>query len=134
MQCNVRKKKLTETTKMIEGFYFDPWHGGCLRRIVKVKENFYKIFGVYGNDDIIKVPKNVEYHPESSEKTNQYWYATVEVCKVDKNLYYLKVNFEGKPGKKRLHYDAVYDVIQRHIKWDDSNTWKKMYYNKKQLF
>ena len=48
---------------MIEGFYFDPWHGGCLRRIAKVNENHYKIYGVYGNDEIIKIPKNVEYHP-----------------------------------------------------------------------
>ena len=56
---------------MIEGFYFYPWHGGCLRRIVKVKEHHYKIYGVYGNDELIRLTKNVEYHPESSEKTNK---------------------------------------------------------------
>tara|TARA_B100000214_G_C23963918_1_gene626724 strand:- start:758 stop:1120 length:363 start_codon:yes stop_codon:yes gene_type:complete len=118
---------------MIEGFYFDPWHGGCLRRISMVKENQYKIHGVYGNDEIIKQPKNVEYHPESSEKTNKYWYAIMEICKVEKNLYYLKVYFKGKPGKKRLYYDAVYDEKKRRIKWDDTNIWKQLYYHKKQL-
>ena len=119
---------------MIEGFYFDPWHGGCLRRIAKVKENHYKIYGVYGNDEIINIPKNVEYHSENSKKTNKYWYATLQECEVDKNFYYLNVYFGGKPGKKRLYYDAVYDEKKRHIKWDDSNTWKQMYYHNKQLF
>ena len=119
---------------MVEGFYFDPWHGGCLRRIAKVNENKYKIYGVYGNDENTRLPKNVEYHTEGSETTNKYWYATLRVCYVDKNFYHLKVYFGGKKGKKRLHYDAVYDEKKRHIKWDDSNTWKQLYYHKKQLF
>ena len=119
---------------MLEGFYFDPWHGGCLRRISKIGGNYYKIHGVYGNDELISLPQNVEYHSESSETTNKYWYATLHVHNVCKNFYYLKVNFEGKPGKKRLHYNAVYDKNKRHIKWDDTNTWKQIYYHKKQLF
>jgi len=119
---------------MIEGFYFDPWHGGCLRRIAKVKENHYKIYGVYGNDEVIKIPKNVEYHSESSEKTNKYWYATLQICDIEDNFLHLKVCFGGKPGKKRLQYDAVYDKKKRHIIWDDTNTWKQLYYHKKQLF
>ena len=118
---------------MIEGFYFDPWHGGCLRRIKKVKKDHYKIYGVYGNDDKVRIPKNVEYHSEASNMTNKYWYATLEVYGVDKNLHYLKVYFGGKPGKKRLDYEAVYDGKKRHIKWDDSNVWKQMYYHKKQF-
>ena len=32
---------------MVAGIYFDPWHGGCLRRIVKTAEDTYKIYGVY---------------------------------------------------------------------------------------
>ena len=77
---------------------------------------------------------HVEYNSEGSEKTNKYWYATFKVCYIDKNFYYLKVYFSGKKDKKRLHYDAVYDEKKRHIKWDDSNIWKQMYYHKKQLF
>jgi hypothetical protein len=119
---------------MIEGFYFDPWHGGCLRRISKTKKNHYKIHGVYGNDERIRLPKNVEYHTETSDQTNKYWYATLEVYENEANLYYLNVYFGGKPGKKRLHYNAVYDSKKRVIKWDDTNTWKQMYHHKKQLF
>tara|TARA_A100001015_G_scaffold317126_1_gene433232 strand:+ start:96 stop:461 length:366 start_codon:yes stop_codon:yes gene_type:complete len=118
---------------MIEGFYFDPWHGGCLRRIVKLRDENYRIHGVYGNDDPILVPQNVEYHSESSDKTHKYWYATLRVCFVNKHLYYLKVKFDGKPGKKRIDYNAVYDSKKRLIKWDDTNTWKQMYYHKNQL-
>lgn len=119
---------------MIEGFYFDPWHGGCLRRISKVKENNYKIHGVYGNDEKLKIPKNVEYHSEGSETTNKYWYATLKICSVNQNLKTLKVYFGGKLGKKRLEYDAVYDENKRHIKWDDGNVWKQVYYHRRQLF
>ena len=36
---------------MIEGFYYDPQHGGCLRKIVLYAQNKYKIIGAYGNDE-----------------------------------------------------------------------------------
>ncbi len=120
---------------MIAGFYFDPWHGGCMRRIAKTKvKNRYKIYGVYGNDEHIRVPKNVEYNFEASDMTHKYWYATLEVCDERNDFYYLKVFFGGKPGKKRLHYDAIYDKRKRSITWDDTNTWKQMYYHTKQIF
>ena len=118
---------------MIEGFYFDPWHGGCLRRIVKVGENSYKVHGVYGNDDVVDIPKNVEYNAESSSKTHMYWHASINVVQKKKNSLHLKVYFGGKLDKARLTYDAVYDMNKRLIKWDDSNEWKKMYYHKKQF-
>ena len=119
---------------MIEGFYFDPWHGGCLRRISKIGKNQYKIHGVYGNDDNLSLPRNVEYHPEPSTSTNKYWFATIQVDATVANLQYLNVDFGGKPGKKRMHYRAVYDSKKRVIRWDDSNKWKQMYFHKKQLF
>lgn len=119
---------------MIEGFYFDPWHGGCLRRIAKTSENRFKIYGVYGNDDVVKLPKNVEYHKEGSEMTNKYWYATCHVHESHGSKHHLKVYFGGKRSKKRLHYDAIYDEKKRQINWDDTNVWKQMYYHPKQLF
>jgi hypothetical protein len=119
---------------MMEGFYFDPWHGGCMRRIAKARENQFKIYGVYGNDENRRLPKDVEYHPEGSDMTNKYWYATCRVQNNHDNLYHLKVYFGGKRGKKRLHYDAVYDEKKRQIKWDDTNVWKQMYHHPKQLF
>ncbi len=118
----------------MEGFYFDPWHGGCLRRVAKVTKNKYKIYGVYGNDEIVRIPKNVEYHAESSDMTHKYWYAMLHVCEKNNNLLHLKINFSGKPGKKRINYDAVYDEEKRLIKWDDTNIWKQLYYHPKQLF
>ena len=119
---------------MIEGFYFDPWHGGCMRRISKIKDNIYKIYGVYGNDENLQVPKDEEYNKEASNMTHKYWYATLRVTEQKNDKYFLKVYFGGKKGKKRLNYEAVYSEKKRTIKWDDTNVWKQMYYHKKQLF
>jgi hypothetical protein len=118
---------------MIEGFYFDPWHGGCLRRIVKLRKDRYLIHGVYGNDDNVRVSKRLEYHREGASTTNKYWHATLEVIARDGHLSHLHVYFGGKPTKKRLHYRAVYDGKKRVIQWDDSNEWKQMYHHHKQI-
>ena len=37
---------------MIDGLYYDPKHGGCLRKIVlQDTQGTYKITGAYGNDE-----------------------------------------------------------------------------------
>ena len=36
---------------MLTGYYYDPKHGGCLRKISKIDENSFKIIGAYGNDE-----------------------------------------------------------------------------------
>ena len=118
---------------MVAGFYFDPWHGGCLRRIVKVGERDYKIHGVYGNDDTVRRPRHVEYHSESSKMTHKYWYATLRVHETKNNVLHLKVHFGGKPDKPRVEYDATYDPRLRIIQWDDTNVWQQVYYNPRQL-
>lgn len=118
---------------MIQGFYFDPWHGGCLRSIVRLENRSYLIHGVYGNDDNIRVPQHLEYHREASSTTNRYWYATLDVLDRKGHLFPLNVDFGGKPGKTRVHYRAVYNEKKREIKWDDGNVWKQMYYHGKQF-
>ena len=52
---------------------------------------------------------------------------------INKNIESIEVEIDGKPGKKRIDYNAVYDSKKRLIKWDDTNTWKQMYYHKNQL-
>lgn len=118
---------------MVAGFYFDPRHGGCLRRIVKVGADAYKIYGVYGSDEGVQVARNVEYDPEPSELTHNFWHASLRVQKKTEHLQHLAVDFTGKAGKKRLQYTAIYDAKKRTIDWDDTNTWKQLYYHDKQL-
>lgn len=118
---------------MLAGFYYDPWHGGCLRRIIKVNEDTYRILGVYGNDESTKVSKKLEYDPEPSSMTNKFWNATLVVTEKKEDVYKLNVDFSQKKGKQRFTYNAMYVVKERVIKWDDSNTWKQLYYHPKQL-
>lgn len=118
---------------MVVGIYFDPWHGGCLRRIVQDDAANYRIHGVYGNDDSIEVSKDVEYDRESSRCTGQYWTATCVVQNKKNHLTTLTVDFSEKPNKKRLIYKATYDAEKRVIVWDDGNTWKQLYYHSNQL-
>ena len=104
-----------------------------MRRIVKVGDYDYKIHGVYGNDESVQRPKNVEYHSESSDLTHKYWYATLRVHEKKNHVLHLKVHFGGKPGKPRVEYDATYDPQTREIRWDDTNVWRQMYYHRRQL-
>ena len=36
---------------MIHGWYYDPLHGHCLRRVDRVGPDLYRIVGVYGDDE-----------------------------------------------------------------------------------
>lgn len=118
---------------MIAGFYFDPWHGGCLRRIVHLRGYTYRIYGVYGNERKTQVLLR-DYDPEPSFMTDRPWDATLHVLKKQGHFYHLSVNFTGKRGKKRVLYSARYDAERRVIEWDDTNMWRQMYYNDTQLF
>lgn len=118
---------------MITGFYFDPLHGGCLRRIVHVRGNTYKIYGVYGNERNTQVLLR-DYDPEPSYMTGRPWDATLHVLYKHGRSYHLRVDFTGKLGKKRALYSARYDAVRRVIEWDDENIWRQMYYNDTQLF
>ena len=56
---------------MIQGWYYDPLHGHCMRRIRRTSTHRYRITGVYGDDE---------------PNTGGTWYA-------------LEVDVVGKPTK-----------------------------------
>ena len=99
------------------GYYVDPKHGTCLRRIRCVNGKI-KIDGVYGDDE---------------PTTNEYWYALINIKSICDKYYLLDVDFGGKPTKKKRILTAKFFPGKRCIKWEDGNTWKKLYYNNKQF-
>lgn len=71
---------------MIEGWYYDPLHGNCLRRIKRLGVRQYRIWGVYGSDE-----------PHTGDR----WYATATATPRGREEYDLIVDFSGKPIKKK---------------------------------
>ena len=95
----------------MEGFYFDPKHGGCLRRVRRVASTTYHIDGVYGDDEAVGA--------------GAPWHAIARVVARPKaGVLHLKVLFVGKQ-KQRCTYDAAY--AERTLHWDDGNAWNQMY-------
>lgn len=95
-----------ETNTDIEGVWFDPLHGGCLRTI-----SGNRILGVYGSDE---------------QCTGDPWYATFTR---DGNK--VHVHFVGKPGKVPQH--MVTRLDGRMLRWSDGNVWRKLYAHRSQL-
>lgn len=93
---------------MLEGYYFDPKHGGCLRKIVKIDNCTFKITGAYGDDE-----------PQTGEK----WNAIAK--KIKKDLYL--VNFGGKKHVIHGDYKAKWNKSKRVLEWEDGNYWKLMF-------
>ena len=94
----------------LEGTYFDPRHGGCLRTITKNANGSWTIVGVYGTD---------EPHPGHS------WSACAEVT----YGHFVRVDFARKfvRHKRILHAlwcPALGDVGE--LRWEDGNIWKKV--------
>ena len=94
---------------MIEGFYYDPNHGGCFRKITKINSKQYKITGAYGDDE-----------PETGSK----WTAIATF--VNKNTF--NVDFSGKKHKIHGDYITKWNKNTRTLNWQDGNKWKKMYH------
>ena len=112
----------------LEGFYFDPLHGGCLRHIVvdsRREENtdqcYYTVWGVYGSDEVSK---------------GKFWTAKIVLEKRVRFLGYQKmyVDFAGKEEITHgRQYRAKWWPRERRIKWQDGNTWKKMFVHQRQF-
>ena len=90
----------------MEGFYYDPKHGGCLRRIVRLDQGGYGILGVYGSDE--PWPGEPWHAIMWEEGGRGRWH----------------VHFVGKV-KRRKHYRAV--SRGRALDWDDGNTWVRLF-------
>jgi len=97
----------------MEYYFYDPFHGNCLRSIRKVNKNTYLIIGAYGSD----------------EGKKGYWSATAKKIspkKIDGKTYNLEVNFDNKPIiKHKQIYLANWK--NRKIDWEDGNTWLQLY-------
>ena len=102
---------------MIAGYYYDPLHGGCLRRVTRTSPTMYTITGVYGSDEV--------------PHTHKLWTATMTVVRTDPNDIHVTVDFSGKPIKRDRHMTAVYR--HRKLVWSDGNVWKQLYVHPRQL-
>ena len=98
---------------MLTGFYYDPLHGGCLRRVKRLGKDTYLIVGVYGDDE--------------RPHTHGRWTATIKRVGSD----VLHVDFHGKPTKADRHMTATFDA--RVIKWSDGNVWRRLFVHGDQL-
>ena len=102
---------------MMQGWYFDPNHGGCLRRVEKIAHGF-RIHGVYGDDEM--------------PLTHRPWSAVATKHPTKQHTYL--VDFAGKHllAHKRV-YEARWDGKRRRLSWEDGNTWFHMFAHHSQL-
>jgi hypothetical protein len=99
-------------TDDLVGLYSDPLHGHCIRKITLQREGEYLIEGVYGDDEAPYTP-------------GEHWSAVVY-----RDGKFLTVDFSGKAIKKGATYAALWCPKIRQIRWEDGNTWSKMYSNR----
>lgn len=97
---------------VVRGVYYDPLHGGCLRRVVTTGRRTLRVHGVYGVDE---------------DRTGRPWRARMTLLdpKGPSTGLELCVDFSGKPGKVPRFQRAVYR--QRRLHWDDGNVWVQLY-------
>lgn len=93
----------------MEGVYYDPKHGGCLRVITRLTPTVYHIDGVFGDDE---------------RGTDAHWHARARVTDAASSLL---VDFAGKPGKEPRFLRATHCASERRIRWEDGNAWVKLY-------
>jgi hypothetical protein len=96
----------------MEGVWFDPKHGGCLRTIDRFGPRAYRIHGVYGDDE--------------GPHTHGYWSA---IATPDEGGRFV-VDFAGKPIKPVRHLSCRLDG--RALRWEDGNVWRKLYAHRAQ--
>ena len=95
----------------IEGFYYDPLHGNCLREIHKKEghANVYDVIGAYGDDEPPHLP-------------GEGW-----VARLAKTGNFLSVDFLKKTVNHHRLYSALYCPTKREIHWEDGNVWLQLY-------
>ena len=100
----------------MHGYYYDPLHGNCLRRIRRIDMYTYTIDGVYGNDE---------------PNTHGAWTAIVRVTEFHEGgALNMSVDFKGKPIKKNRFMTATYDPKSRVVHWhEDGNMWRQLYFS-----
>ena len=96
----------------MHGFYFDPHHGNCLRKVARIGPDVYRITGVYGDDE--------------RPLTHRPWTAVMRVVERRGEGRRLRVDFAGKPIKRDRFMTAVYR--ERRLRWvEDGHEWLQLY-------
>ena len=104
----------------MEGFYYDSFHGHCLRRVRRTGTHIYAIDGVFGDDE--------------APRTHRRWTATMRVVADDGIVRRLRVDFAGKVGKAPRYMFADYHRATRSLRWiEDGNVWRKLYVHPSQF-
>ena len=93
----------------MEGVYFDPNHGGCLRTVERRGATHLVITGAYGDGELGRAGTPWRAH------------ATVHAG------YFLTVDFSEKKTRHARVYHALWCPKVRQIAWEDGNVWKRMH-------
>ena len=98
----------------MQGHYYDPKHGGCLRRVTArdAQGASYLIEGVYGDDE--------------APWTGEAWFAVAYAVPSGPTSFSLVVDFVGKRKPNRF-LTATYDARERRIRWCDGNAWVRLF-------
>ena len=109
----------------IAGLYYDPKHGGCLRRVRAPTRAERRcgadavVLGVYGTDEA---------------RHGLPWTATLSFRGPASTARPLSVDFGGK--EERTHervFSATWWPARGAIAWQDGNTWRKLSFHHSQL-
>ena len=95
----------------MEGVYYDPNHGGCVRTIEKRSETQYVITGAYGTGEMARA--------------GTLWRAYARAH--GHNGHFLLVDFKEKKTKHERVYHALWCPSVRQIAWEDGNVWKRLH-------
>lgn len=94
----------------MEGVYYDPNHGGCLRTVVRQGATTrYVITGVYGDGELVRAGTPWRVH------ATRY------------GEHFLTVDFAEKRTRHARVYHALWCPAARQIAWEDGNVWKRLH-------
>jgi hypothetical protein len=93
----------------MDGVYFDPNHGGCLRILERRGETEYVITGAYGTGE--------------RARAGTPWRAYVTTHAG----HFLLVDFKEKKTRHARIYHALWCPDVQQIAWEDGNVWKRLH-------
>jgi hypothetical protein len=106
-------------TTTVQGYYFDPKHGGCFRNVTKLRKESFMILGVYGNDEL--------------REAGQFWSAVMTAGPESDGKIRLSIDFDGKEKDEAKQMSAVFSQDTKVITWEDGNKWLPCYCHPLQL-
>lgn len=97
----------------LAGLFYDPKHGGCLRKVTLPYANRVVVRGVYGSDEVAPGAPWVVA-------------GTVERKNAD-GTWVIRFDFRTKKDRTKDSYVAVWRPQRRSLEWDDGNCWRQMH-------